>query len=221
MLPGVYDNRQEGILASVGALQAELDNAGIALELIAGADIHVVPDLVEGLGAGRLPCLGRSRHFLFEPPHHVVPPGLLRLGEAACEAGFVPILTHPERLTWIESNYDLICQLDEAGLVVQVTAGSLTGGFGKRAQYWAERMLHEGRVDIIASDAHDPRRRPPVMSRARDMVAQRLGDATALSMTTGNPSAILANRPLPAKQRIGAPQPSGSLSNLRKFFGLT
>ncbi len=155
--PGIYDNDPAGIAARVKALQTMLDNAGIALRLVAGADVHVVPDLAAQLSVGRLPCLEGTRYFLFEPPHHVAPPGLLRVAQEALDAGFVPVLTHPERLTWIEKAYDLICELDEAGVAVQVTAGSLTGGFGERAQYWAERMLDEGRVDIIASDAHDPK----------------------------------------------------------------
>ena len=39
----------------------------------------------------------------------------------------MPVLTHPERLTWIEKHYDVICQLDELGVVVQLTASSVVG----------------------------------------------------------------------------------------------
>jgi protein-tyrosine phosphatase len=47
------------------------------------------------------------------------------------------VLTHPERLTWIENQYPLICKLDELGVGMQLTAMSITGNFGKRAQYWS------------------------------------------------------------------------------------
>ncbi len=174
MLPGVYDTSREAMIAGVAELSAALADAGIGLHLLTGADVHVVPDLIDKLSDGRAPSLGDSRYFLFEPPHHVAPPGIESLVAEIIEAGWIPILTHPERLTWIEKHYDLICRLDAAGAVIQLTAGSITGGFGKRAQYWAQRMLDEGRVDIIASDAHDPVRRPPGLSRARDRIAKRL-----------------------------------------------
>ena len=38
---------------------------------------------------------------------------------------------------------------------MQITAGSLAGAFGRNARYWAERMLAEGYVHILATDAHD------------------------------------------------------------------
>ena len=64
-----------------------------------GADIQIVPELVSGLQDGTLPTLHGSRYFLFEPPHHIAPPGLLELVHSALAAGFVPVITHPERLT--------------------------------------------------------------------------------------------------------------------------
>src|SRR5690606_33768464 len=108
-----------------------------------------------GLRQGRIPTLSNSRYFLFEPPHHVAPP---RLEEAAFNllaAGYVPILTHPERLTWIESHYAVFKRLAHSGVWMQLTAGALYGKFGARPRYWSERMLDEGLVHIVASDAHD------------------------------------------------------------------
>lgn len=217
--PGVYDTTAQTIDTGIAQLASALDAAGIVLQLVRGADIHVVPDLPAKLLDGRVPVLGASHYFLFEPPHHVVPPGLDRLVSAALAAGFVPVLTHPERLTWIETNYELICRLDEMGAAVQLTAASITGGFGERAQYWSERMLDEGRVDIIASDAHHPQRRPPGLSRARDKVSARLGQTAGEQMTFANPLAILEDRPLPAKQRRKAkPRPGDKQGGILGFF---
>lgn len=220
--PGVYDNDPAGISARMRAFQAMLDKAGIALQLVAGADVHVVPDLAAQLSDGRLPCIEGTRYFLFEPPHHVAPPGLLRVAQEALDAGFVPVLTHPERLTWIEKGYGLICELDEAGVAVQVTAGALTGDFGERVRNWAFRMLDEGRVDIIASDAHDPKRRPPLLSKARAVIAERAGEQAARLLTLENPRSILANDSLPAKYRASSSEPRSKsrVKNIKKLFGI-
>lgn len=208
--PGVFENTADGILQAISRLERELLRSGIGLRLVAGADVHAAPDLVSRLAAASVPTLGGSRYLLFEPPHHVVPPGLDRLALELLQSGYVPIITHPERLTWIENQYDLVCRMNDAGAAIQLTAASITGQFGKRAAYWSQRMLDEGRVDIIASDAHDHRRRPPILSPARDLIARRHGEAVAVRMTQSTPLAILRNEDLPRrKRRRGASAESG------------
>lgn len=191
ILPGLYDNSGPGIKTAIAALQAKLDAEGIALRLVCGADVHIAPDLVDGLGSGRIASLNDTRWFLFEPPHHVAPPRLEAVVFDVMAAGYLPLLTHPERLTWIESHYDTITRLARNGVLMQITAGSVTGNFGRRAKYWAERMLDEGLVYILATDAHNLRNRSPVLSPARDAVARRLGETQAIDMVLTRPREII------------------------------
>ena len=184
-MSGVYDNSIQIVSKIISVVEAAFRDHDINLNLIRGGDIHIAPDIADGLTNGILPTIGESRYFLFEPPHHVLPPGIVALCKGIMGTGFIPVLTHPERLTWIENHYDVICQLDKLGVVVQLTAGSVVGSFGKRALYWSERMLDEGRVDIIASDAHNIRSRPPGLSRACGVIATRLGNETAMMMVQG------------------------------------
>jgi protein-tyrosine phosphatase len=202
--PGLYENTAPGIRAAVQSLQAELDAQGIPLRLVEGADTHLEPGLAASVAAGRVPTLAGSRYLLLEPPHHVAPP---RFEETVFElsmAGLVPVITHPERLSWIEDSYPMFRRLLAAGAWMQVTAGSLTGRFGHRPQYWAERMLGEGMVHVLATDAHHPRRRPPLLAEAREAAARALGAEEAVHLVATRPLGIVANRapdampPLPA-----------------------
>lgn len=76
------------------------------------------------------------------------------------------MVTHPERLSWIEDHYEIFVELVKKGAWMQVTAGSLTGRFGTAAQYWGERLLDEGWVHILATDSHGIDRRPPLLAGA-------------------------------------------------------
>lgn len=194
--PGLYDNDTAGIAARVASLRQALDDAGIDLKLVIGADVHVAPDLPEKLRDGVIPTLNGSRYFLFEPPHQVVPPRLGHLVERLIAAGFVPILTHPERLGWASSHYEIIDSVNTVGCLIQITAGSLTGGFGRRARQLAERMLEEGRVDIIASDAHNLDTRRPGLSKAWEIVETRYGNELAVEVMVRKPALILRNLPV-------------------------
>ena len=177
-------------------LQVALDQAGIALLLVVGADAHVSPDLLAMLKDGIVPTLAGTKYFLFEPPHSVCPPNLDRLAQGLLDAGYIPILTHPERLSWIERDYQVIVKLAKMGVAIQLTAASLTGRFGDRAAYWSDRIISEGYADLIASDAHSPKGRPPGLSLAKEYLAQNWGEVFAETMTQVNPSRILDDQPL-------------------------
>ena len=193
ILPGLYANSGPQIRAATAKLQQTLHNEGIALRLITGADNHITPNFVAELRSGHLLSLADTRYVLVEPPHHVVPPRMEDLFFNLLVAGYVPILTHPERLSWIESHYPMIERLVHAGVWMQLTAGSLAGTFGRRAKYWSERMLDEGCVHILATDAHDVNRRPPNLSQGRELAAKRVGNTEAAHLVETRPRGVLLN----------------------------
>ena len=201
MHPPRYTNHSATIQSNVGNLQLALDEHAIDLRLIAGADVHLAPDLLGQLSSGYVQRLATTSYFLLEPSHSIAPPQFERFVKTIMDAGYRPIITHPERLTWIEQHYALICAVDEAGAAMQLTAGSLLGVFGARPPYWAERMLAEGRVDILASDAHDTRRRVPGLSGGMKAAAAIIGNEAAMRLVLDNPAAILRDQPLPLKRR--------------------
>lgn len=223
VMPGVYDNSSANIIPAVAQLQSELERREIKLRLFAGADIHVSPDLVARIKNREIPTLARSRYFLFEPSHHVLTPRIEELAGRLIEAGIVPIITHPERLSWISNHYNVFQRLNELGCLVQITAASVTGEFGKYAKFYAEKLMDERRVDLLATDAHDPVTRPPGLSKARDLVAARLGDEEAQSMVLWRPANILSNKPVkpagqPENSAPAVERPPGEESVKDNFF---
>lgn len=193
IMPGVYENTAASIAAAVASLQTVLKDDGVGIRLVVGADVHVAPDLVARLQARSVPTLAGSRYFLFEPPHHVPPPNLDRIVSDVLAAGFVPILTHPERLRWIRTHYDQIRRLGRSGVWMQVTAGSLTGRFGDGPRHWAERLFEDGLVHLLASDAHDAVRRPPRLRDALRRAAELAGEEEIKHLAFTRPEAVLAN----------------------------
>ena len=217
IMPGYYENTGPQIRGHVAALQVALEQNDIPLRLVTGADVHLVPDLVGGLRSGRLLTLNDSRYFLFEPPHNIAPPRMSDSIFDVMSAGYHPIVTHPERLRWIEDHYDAMGQMVHGGAWMQLTAASVTGKFGKRAQYWSDRMLDEGLVHILATDAHNMRTRSPVLSQAVEIVAKRLGEQAAIDMVLTRPQAVLDNT-APSSLPDAVRLPKGSGKNGSGFF---
>lgn len=227
ILPGLYHNTGPQIREQVRVLQMRLYDAGIGLRLFPGADNHVIPDFVDRLRRGHLLSLADTRYVLVEPPHHVAPARMEDLFFSLIIAGYVPILTHPERMAWIEAKYENIRGLVNRGVWMQVTAGALTGRFGRAPQYWSERMLAEGLVHILATDAHDPVHRSPDLGYGRDVAERSVGPVEAVHLVATRPAGILNNMdprelpPPPGSAELPGVGAGGDRKRARRGHGLT
>src|SRR5260370_17996501 len=101
----------------------------------------MVPSFVASLRSGHLLTLAESRYVLVEPPHHVPPVRLEDFFFELMTAGYVPVLTHPERLSWTKSHNGPIQRMVRAVAWMQITPGSLAGDFGQSSHNWAHRLL--------------------------------------------------------------------------------
>ena len=112
------------------------------------------------------------------------------------EAGIQPIITHPERNPILQRTPESILRLGDQGCVIQVTASAFTGFWGEPIQKIAEWLLKKRAIHVIASDAHDVKNRPPVLSVARRRISELADETTAKRLTEDNPAAIVAGRDL-------------------------
>lgn len=192
--PGVYPNSTTTITPALHKLQAELYAHDIPLKLVIGADVHMVPEVMDGLKQGRIPTLHGSRYFLLEPSHHVPVPHFLAQIENFLNAGYVPVITHPERLRWLAEHYQDFIAAAHMGAWLQITAAAITGKFGRDAKKLSERLLQDGVVHLIASDAHSIEHRPPIMSGGVAEAIRITGDDTdIMRMVQDRPQAVLNN----------------------------
>lgn len=209
--PGMYMNDAAGIAKARDALQAELDARSIALRLVCGADVHLVPEVLDGLRSGRIPTLHGGRYLLLEPSHTTPPPRFEAAVFDIVASGYTPIITHPERLTWVEKHYPVFQRLAERGVWMQLTAGSLTGLFGPRARHWAERFLKDGHTHLLASDGHSDGRRVPRLSEGVAIAEGWVGAQEAQRLVLERPQAVLDDRPADACTPPSAAETSGNL----------
>ncbi len=193
-LPGLYDTEVADVRVRVNALSQALSEQSLDLILVPGGDVHVRPDLVKAIATQRVLTLNDSRYILLEPPHVIMPLRLEDLIFSLVAAGYVPVITHPERLAWIEHNYAALARMVMAGAWLQITAGSMTGRFGGRAQYWTQKLLQDGLVHIMATDAHNLGSRPPRLAHAIGIAAREIGPAEAQRLVFDRPLAVLHNQ---------------------------
>ncbi len=184
-------------LALLNEVRARIADAGIHLALTLGCDFHFSFENIEdAIAHPDRYVIGDTRYMLIELSDfsiYHVEHSIFKLRSAGLE----PILTHPERNLELLKKPELVRNYVDAGALVQLTANSLTGFWGKPSQKMCESLLHQGLVHFLASDAHGLKGRPPLLSPARTAAARIIGDAAATRLVEDNPAAILANQPLP------------------------
>lgn len=197
-------NRGDDIRALTAALQDQITTAGIPLSILPGADVRIEDGMLDGLLAGDVLTLGDHRkHVLLELPHETYFPLEGLLAELK-RHGIVGILSHPERNRGLLHAPELLPELVDAGCLMQVTAGSLVGTFGADSQRLGQWMIQHGLVHFIATDAHGPRNRRPLLSRAYGKVAELAGVATARALCCENPARVAAGVNVPSGRVAGA-----------------
>ena len=210
---GTYGRtRGDAIRAQTDRFRRRLEEAGIPLTVLPGAEIRVEPDLLPRLRRGDLLTLGdHRRHVLLELPHDVYLP-LDRIVSELSQAGIVAILGHPERNAGLLARPEILAPLVRAGCLLQITAGSLLGSFGREVQQLAVRLVEQGLVHFVASDAHGANSRRPLLGKAYEATEQLAGEETAMDLFCRNPGCVAAGQPLPgAGGRLAGTSRGGSV----------
>jgi protein-tyrosine phosphatase len=170
---------------------AEL-SAHVNIRIHRGCDFHLQADNIEdALAAPDKYTINHNAYLLVEFPDLSI---FTSTDEILCElldAGMVPIITHPERNGQLQQRLDDIGRWIELGCAVQVTAGSCTGMFGKRAKTCVDRLMERGLVQFVASDAHDPRHRSPNLREAFGALSSKWGKERVEPLFVDNPKAVL------------------------------
>ncbi len=141
--------------------------------------------------------LARGHYLLVEFGPGLVPPLIVSVFHELRVLGLHPVIAHPERHLVFARQPERLAELVTKGALVQITAGSLVGDFGKTAQKACEDFFRLGLVHAIASDAHSMSLRPPRMAPARKWVRKKLGADAERGFFVDNPQAILDSQPVP------------------------
>jgi protein-tyrosine phosphatase len=185
------------IKARVSELQAELNRQQIALKILPGSELHIEPHTAERLDAAEALTLNGSRYLLLELPFfQPLPLYLMSMLFTLKTKGYQTIIAHPERVSALQHDPQMLYTLHEAGVIYQVTWGALTGRLGPEPAKVAEQMLNANLVHLLATDAHNFATRLLELNKAAARLEELTSPGTADLYLITRPAAIINNEPL-------------------------
>lgn len=206
-----YPNDPATISRLVDEVNARLLAESVELEVRPGGEIamthlpEIEPELLKRFG------LGGGAWLLVEPPFTAVATGLDAIVQDLLRRGHRVLLAHPERCQGLRRDPGMLEGLVANGVLMSITADSLTGRFGGEVRRFSLQLAREGMIHNVASDAHDDIQRPPGIAAALEEAGL---SPLADWLTWEVPSAILDGGRIP-------PRPAGAISSAgprRRFW---
>ena len=190
-------NEKTVILEHLDKFREKLAAEGIALTILPGCDVPLSMEALNFLAEDQVLTINDAkRYLLLELPDTVLPPAIGDICFDLQSRGITPIITHPERHLVLQEMPDKLGRLLDLGCLAQLTAGSLTGRFGRRVAKISREMVKKGYIHLLASDAHNTQGRPPILSKAVEKLVKLVGLERAQAMVTQIPEKIINGEPV-------------------------
>lgn len=156
VLPGVWNNTREGIIAKETNARAMLVNNGIDNPFKAAAE-YLMDDIFLKLLKTQPLLTIKDNYVLVEMSYLNAPIQLYDILYELQLQGYKPILAHPERYLFFHFKYEEYKKLKKVGCLFQINLLSTTGYYGKPVLDICRKLLDDGMVDFTGSDTHHER----------------------------------------------------------------
>mgnify|MGYP005790414735 FL=1 len=185
---GYYGKNYDEVAECFFRLEAYIQKNGLDMQIFLGNELHYSQGCFDWIEEGICRTINGTRYVLVDFDMEEEYKTFEFAVRTFLHEGYIPVLAHVERYPCFERKKSLIHQLRSMGAVIQVNASSI---LRKRKQPLVKRLLRYGDVDVIASDTHDLKIRPPLMRAAYQEVSHKYGKEYADKLFVVNPNNIL------------------------------
>ncbi|KQM74641.1 capsular biosynthesis protein [Pedobacter sp. Leaf216] len=148
-----FRNTPDTINRGLDTLRKGLLDAEIDLEVDAAAEYYLDETLEKKIRQKEVLTFGNN-YLLFELSYINAPQSLIDFIKMMQDAGYKPVLAHPERYPYYYHSFESYHQIRETGCLLQMNSIALLGYYGSGAKKVAEEMAENHMVDFLGSDMH-------------------------------------------------------------------
>jgi protein-tyrosine phosphatase len=148
-----FRNTPTTINKALDTLRAGLQENSIDLEVDAAGEYYLDETFENKIDKKEVLTFG-GKYLLFELSFINAPHNLFNVISKIQDAGYQPVLAHPERYPYYQNSLESYQQIRDLGCMLQLNTIALTGYYGKGAKQTAEELVDNYCVDFLGSDMH-------------------------------------------------------------------
>lgn len=148
-----FRNTPEIIHSALDKLREGLLKNNIDLEVDAAAEYYLDETFENKIAKKEVLTFGPN-YLLFELSFINSPHNLYNVIAKMQDAGYQPVLAHPERYPYFHNSIESYKIIRDRGCFLQLNTIALTGYYGKGAKQTAEELIDNYCIDFLGSDMH-------------------------------------------------------------------
>lgn len=188
-LEGYYEVEEE----ERKRLIQELRNEDIGLELYVGSEIYITENMIDLLKGKKASSINNSKYVLFEIPMNNKTMLTKEIIYRLIENGYVPVLAHPERYSFIQQNSEELEELVDMGALCQSNYGSIIGLYGKKTEKTVKKLLKNNLIHFFGSDVHRQEQIYNKIPKAIKKIKKIISEDKFIELSEINPQKVLNN----------------------------
>lgn len=148
-----FRNTPDTVHRALDTLREGLLQNNIDLEVDAAAEYYLDETFENKIAKKEVLTFGKN-FLLFELSYINAPHNLFEVIAKIQDAGYQPVLAHPERYPYYYNSLESHQQIRETGCFLQLNTISLTGYYGKSSKQTAEELIDNYCIDFLGTDMH-------------------------------------------------------------------
>lgn len=154
-LQNYYEYNEQERTELLEHVKQNIDNNSVGgLELYLGSEIYISPEIVKIIKEGKASTINNSKYVLFELPMRSKPIYVKDIIYELIENGYVPVIAHPERYSYVQEDESYAEELKSMGALFQANYGSIIGMYGSSAKRTLKKLLKNNLISFLGSDVH-------------------------------------------------------------------
>lgn len=186
--PGYYGGNFDEASKCFFRLKSYIQEKEMDMRIFLGNELHYSQGCFDWIEEGSCRTINGTRYVLvdfdMEEEYRTIESAV----RTFLHDGHIPVLAHAERYPCFGRKSNLIEKLRGMGAVIQINASSI---LTKRKHPLVKRLLRYEEIDVIASDTHNLKTRPPLMREAYQEVSNICGKEYADKLFIVTPNNIL------------------------------
>lgn len=188
---GRYIVEADKVIDGIEKIRGELDRQGIDFEIYPGNEIQIDLNSIKDISSGKVLRLNNSRYVLCELPMMTKPNYVSNVFYEMQLNGWIPIIAHPERYSYVQENPDWLLQFIKTGCLIQINLSSINKPDSKDV---TKELLERNMVHIIATDSHQSEWRSPNVKKELEEIKKLIGEEHFTRLASINPKKIIENQ---------------------------
>jgi len=150
----MFLNDSQKIIEGYNLVIQELSHRNIDITIEVAAEYYINEHFMELLDKKDILTFGKEKYLLFELSYFTPPRDLESLVYEIKQAGYTPVLAHPERYEYFHNSIEKYYKMKSFGLLFQINLTSIANYYSKNIKKCVKQLILHNLVDFVGTDTH-------------------------------------------------------------------